>query len=83
MDFRISAAEEATLFAIVEQLDEGNAPTPAELTKAVGRDASSDVRSLARKGWILVREVDGHPTVISLSPLATAAVRNLRFGQRE
>ncbi|GAA0434289.1 hypothetical protein GCM10010357_64760 [Streptomyces luteireticuli] len=53
-----------------------------ELSDGLGRDAGGDVASLRKKQWILVREVDGRLTVIVLSPMATLAVGNLRFGRR-
>ncbi|GAA0455985.1 hypothetical protein ACFQ2B_26000 [Streptomyces stramineus] len=83
MDFQITAAEERVLLLIVEHLGAGNAPTPEELAPDAGRDVQTEVEALRAKGWLLVRDVDGRATVIGLSPLATAAVSNRRYGRRE
>ncbi|WP_344023963.1 hypothetical protein [Streptomyces luteireticuli] len=82
MEFRITAGEEQVLQEIVRHLDAGNAPTVPELSDGLGRDAEGDVEALRKKQWVLAREVDGRLTVIGLSPMATLAVRNLRFGRR-
>ncbi|MEV4872890.1 hypothetical protein [Streptomyces syringium] len=83
MDFRITADEEQVLFVIVGHLNAGSAPTTEELSRDAGRDVQGDVEALRAKGWLLVRDVDNRATVIGLSPMATAAVSNLRFGRRE
>ncbi|MBO3677811.1 hypothetical protein [Streptomyces sp. NEAU-YJ-81] len=83
MEFRITADEQRVLFLIVDHLNAGDAPTADELSRAADGDVMRDVASLRAKGWILVRYVDEHPTVIGLSPMAVAAVRNLRYGRRE
>ncbi|MEU7167061.1 hypothetical protein AB0A70_20860 [Streptomyces morookaense] len=82
MDFNIDADEQRVLFTVVGHLDAGSNPTVGELSEGAGRDVESRVESLHRKGWLLVRDVDGCPTVMGLSPMAIAAVRNLRFGRR-
>lgn len=83
MDFRITADEESVLFLIVAHLDASDAPKVDELSREAGKSVARDVASLRSKGWILVREIDGRPTVIGLSPMAVVAVRNLRYGRRE
>ncbi|MFC0597896.1 hypothetical protein [Streptomyces palmae] len=82
MDFRITSDEERVLWLIVGHLDEGNAPTVGELTRDAGREVGREVSSLRAKGWILVRRVDAAQTVVGLSPMAVAALRNLRYGRR-
>ncbi|MER8156257.1 hypothetical protein [Streptomyces sp. NPDC094472] len=83
MDFRITADEQRVLFLIVDHLDASSAPTVYDLSRDAGGDVGREVAALRSKGWILARHVDGHLTVVALSPLAVTAVRNLRYGRRQ
>ncbi|MFI9718549.1 hypothetical protein ACIHFE_02685 [Streptomyces sp. NPDC052396] len=83
MDFNITAEEQRLPLVIVGHLDAGNAPTVDGLSADLGHDVHSAALSLRRKGWILVRDVNGRDTVVALAPMALQAVRSLRYGRRE
>ncbi|MGR8011960.1 hypothetical protein [Streptomyces hypolithicus] len=79
MDFNITAEEEALVLRVREHLHAGNMPHEDELAGELGEDARRQVRRLADRGWLVLRQTIGHTVYVdSLSPLAEAALSSRR-----
>lgn len=79
MDFNISAEDEALLLRVREHLQAGNPPREDELVAELGEDVRAQLRSLGRRGWLVLRPVPGDLVYVEgLSTLAESALSNRR-----
>ncbi|GGX26518.1 hypothetical protein [Streptomyces chryseus] len=79
MDFNITAEEEALLLRLREHLQAGNLPYVDELAAELGDEVRPQLRSLAGKGWIVLRALPGSTAYVeALTPLAESALSNRR-----
>jgi hypothetical protein len=80
MDFNISGEEEALLLHLREVLRDGLMPTEADLADELGDEVREQVRSLARRGWLILQSADVSDTayVEGLTPWAETALSSRR-----
>ncbi|MEN8654131.1 hypothetical protein ABCR94_26935 [Streptomyces sp. 21So2-11] len=78
MDFDITTEEETLLLRIREHLSAGNMPQEREIAAELGEDASSILRRLESKGWVVLRPTLGSFYVEALTPWAELALSSRR-----